>query len=78
MSSKGNSSIARGATPEVESAQLQPFRTRVKIKTEAHVPDDLTAIRGVDKSLAAQLAGLGITRFRQIAEWEPQHVREVS
>ncbi|MFM1815133.1 MAG: hypothetical protein RLZ98_1828, partial [Pseudomonadota bacterium] len=55
-----------------------PFRTRVKIKTEAHLPDDLTAIRGVDKSLAAQLAGLGITRFRQIAEWEPQHVREVS
>lgn len=39
---------------------------------------DLTLIRGIDARLAETLAGLGVTRFDQIAAWLPADVARVS
>jgi predicted flap endonuclease-1-like 5' DNA nuclease len=47
---------------------LQPVEAR----------DDLTMIRGINESVARQLAAIGVTRYRQIAEWHAEDVRQVS
>jgi predicted flap endonuclease-1-like 5' DNA nuclease len=39
--------------------------------------DDLTAISGIDGALAAQLNGLGVWTWRQIARWSPENARWV-
>lgn len=42
-------------------------------------PDDLTAIRSINRALAAKLNDLGVTSYLQIARWsqyDVQHVRE--
>lgn len=44
---------------------------------ERFAPDDLVAIRGIDADTAARLAGLGFTRFAEIATWGPREVESV-
>jgi hypothetical protein len=41
-------------------------------------PDDLTRIRGLDRTLARGLAERGITRYGQIAAWRAHDVREIA
>lgn len=73
--------------------QGDAFRTRVKVKIRTappdtdlndlkakpqSPPDDLTAIRSLDRSIAAKLNALGVTRWEQIAGWRTSDVRSVS
>lgn len=58
----------------------QAFRTRLNVKPEpdAERPqpgDDLTAIRGIDHTLAAALRDLGFNTYRAIAELDRNSVR---
>ena len=73
--------------------QGDAFRTRVKVKIRTappdtdlndlkakpqSPPDDLTEIRSLDRSIAAKLNALGVTRWEQIAGWRTSDVRSVS
>lgn len=42
-----------------------------------HVPDDLTAIKGVGPSGVAKLADAGIVAYGQVAEKEPQVIKDI-
>jgi predicted flap endonuclease-1-like 5' DNA nuclease len=67
----------------------EAFRTVVKVKSSSPLSsmiptlqpvearDDLTLIRGIDERMSRRLAALGITRFRQIADWRPDDIHHV-
>jgi predicted flap endonuclease-1-like 5' DNA nuclease len=71
------------------SVKPEAFRTVLKVKAttslSSMIPtllpvdarDDLTEIRGIDEPMVRRLAALGVTRFRQIADWSPEAVRQV-
>lgn len=46
--------------------------------SDAVTADDLTAIRGIDRSVAAELLNMGVVRYAQIAQWDSSQVRLVS
>lgn len=45
--------------------------------TASGVPDDLSQLKGVGPKLVALLAGLGVTRFDQIAAWGPAEIETI-
>jgi predicted flap endonuclease-1-like 5' DNA nuclease/chromosome segregation ATPase len=51
--------------------RVRELETRVLVSGEALADDDLTRIRGVGPRLAQHLQALGVTRYQQIAELEP-------
>ncbi len=50
---------------------------RVPSQQSLDEPHDLTRIRGIDAKAVERLNALGITRFEQIAAWEPEDVRTI-
>jgi predicted flap endonuclease-1-like 5' DNA nuclease len=60
-----------------------PKRLKISQSTATAVPvpidgpDDLTRIRGIDDKATVRLNALGITRFEQIAAWQPEDVRVI-
>ncbi len=82
---------AQGDVPDGLESQAAPrqssaFRTRVHVKqppppperpAPQRPPDDLTAIRRIDRELAERLAALGVAHFETIANWDRVRVREV-
>lgn len=59
---------AVGATPVVKAP----------VVATAAPADDLTRIRTIDASMQARLAGLGVTRFADMAKWTPADVARIS
>jgi predicted flap endonuclease-1-like 5' DNA nuclease len=71
------------------SPRTDAFRTVLKVKSttslSSMIPtlqpvdarDDLTEIRGINEQLSRRLAALGVTRFRQIADWRTDEIGQV-
>ncbi len=89
MSIVGSASeVAAGATQPASLTSLdsgarrshasRSLMDRIPTVRASDLRDDLTLIRGVDAALTRRLAGLGITRFIQIAAWRTEDVRRIS
>ena len=60
-------------TPEDEA----PKKATVSKKKKSDAPDDLTKIRGIGRVISQQLNMLGITTFKQIAEFKAEDIQSV-
>jgi len=68
--------------PHTETTTLSPAApqqvTTPTAPTKTTAPaDDLTAIRSIDRALAAKLREIGVTTYRQIVLWDQHEVRQV-
>jgi predicted flap endonuclease-1-like 5' DNA nuclease len=75
--------------PPAPDAQTDTFRTVLRAKStsslSALIPtlhpvearDDLTLINGISDLIARQLAAIGVTRIRQIADWGADDIRHI-
>ncbi len=84
--------VQRAASPAVAKSAVHPSATgssgpamvstqvsMAPAKAEVPLPtDDLTRIRGIDAALAQKIAGLGVTRFQQMADLTSRDVQRVS
>lgn len=74
-----------GAAPEIESDAAPPASARLAAAEPLPHPsaprstdgDDLTRIKGLGPRLAAQLQGLGVTSFAQIAAWDEPEIDRI-
>lgn len=55
-----------------------PAQAAAKAEPVKGAPDDLTAIKGVGKKLAAALNDLGVTHYADIAEWSKADADRIS
>lgn len=65
--------LNRAAETSEAPAQAAPMAEPVK-----GTPDDLTAIKGIGKKLAAALNDLGVTHYADIAEWSKADADRIS
>ncbi len=65
--------LNRAAETSEAPAQAAPMAEPIKGK-----PDDLTAIKGIGKKLAAALNDLGVTHYSDIAEWSKEDADRIS
>jgi predicted flap endonuclease-1-like 5' DNA nuclease len=77
----GAEALGSGKAKEVRIIDLdgsrgEPSRGSVATVAPAEA-DDLEAIEGIGPVLAARLAELGVTTFREIAQWTPADVDRV-
>ncbi len=65
-----------GEVPETEAAaEMQPHQAE---EAGGASSDDLTSINGIGEALQGKLANLGITSFRQIADFTPADIERVN
>lgn len=64
-------------TPTVTAATAGESAAKPKIAAAVGEADDLSLIKGVGPKLKTLLAGLGISRFDQIAAWNDADIAEV-
>ena len=62
-------------TTETVKAVAEPV-VEAAVETAKAAADDLTVVVGIGPKLAASLAGLGVTRFEQLAAWGPKELAE--
>jgi predicted flap endonuclease-1-like 5' DNA nuclease len=64
------------AAPAIEAADVGEAEPEPEPEPAAE-PDDLTRLVGIGPKLAEALAGRGVTRFAQLAEWTDEDLSEV-
>ena len=64
--------------PKVKIHEKPPGSQRSGPMLDPSLPDDLTKIRRIDQQLAEKLFRIGITHYRQIADWTATDVRSLS
>lgn len=67
----------RTSAPAASPATASSALTDIGIPAAAGAPDDLRRIKGLGPKLNNVLAGLGITRYDQIAAWGAQEIATV-
>lgn len=70
-------STAPATTATLPPAEPAPAETPVTAAS-LPAPDDLTRIDGIDSTIAAELAALGVIRFEQVAAWDAAAVARLS
>jgi predicted flap endonuclease-1-like 5' DNA nuclease len=66
LDAAGAAEVVETAKPVIEAA----------VEAAKTVADDLTVVVGIGPKLAASLAGLGVTRFEQLAAWGPAELAD--